>query len=322
MAAPRVAPPTFRSHNPGVGSEPLHGVEARIRSGQLREALKDLDQAAVRFKSAGDVAGLRDVLELATRIEPHLSGRGERAKLKQIAYAATQNIKFIERRTGGRTESADESTDLVLASPSSPAPLRPAEILPATPLNSLSPKGRQAIEQGLLPDERVKVAIRGTGSAAIVGTDRRAFIFKRGFTAGATFGHKLASFAYENIVGIEVHTGALTGAVVIHVPGAASVSTSYWQNSKSDPHKAYNAIPIARPYGPAQDGAAQLRAAISEFASGKRASSSHATSPEKPAIPGASDPLEALRKLGELRDAGILTAEEFEAKKADLLSRL
>ena len=31
--------------------------------------------------------------------------------------------------------------------------------------------------------------------------------------------------------------------------------------------------------------------------------------------------MEQLRKLGELRDAGILTDEEFAAKKADIVSR-
>jgi hypothetical protein len=35
-----------------------------------------------------------------------------------------------------------------------------------------------------------------------------------------------------------------------------------------------------------------------------------------------SDVMEQLRKLGELRDAGVLTEEEFEAKKAVLLHRL
>ncbi len=34
------------------------------------------------------------------------------------------------------------------------------------------------------------------------------------------------------------------------------------------------------------------------------------------------DVTEQIRKLGELRDEGVLTDEEFEAKKADLLSRL
>jgi hypothetical protein len=36
----------------------------------------------------------------------------------------------------------------------------------------------------------------------------------------------------------------------------------------------------------------------------------------------APDPIEQLRKLGELRDAGILTEEEFSAKKTDILSRM
>ena len=36
----------------------------------------------------------------------------------------------------------------------------------------------------------------------------------------------------------------------------------------------------------------------------------------------AADPMEQLRKLAELRDAGILTQEEFDAKKTDILSRM
>lgn len=40
------------------------------------------------------------------------------------------------------------------------------------------------------------------------------------------------------------------------------------------------------------------------------------------ASPEQSDPIDQIRKLAELRDAGILTTEEFEAKKADLLSRM
>jgi hypothetical protein len=34
------------------------------------------------------------------------------------------------------------------------------------------------------------------------------------------------------------------------------------------------------------------------------------------------DTFDQIRKLGELRDAGLLTAEEFDTKKIDLLSRL
>jgi hypothetical protein len=34
------------------------------------------------------------------------------------------------------------------------------------------------------------------------------------------------------------------------------------------------------------------------------------------------DPLEALKRLGALRDSGALTEQEFAAKKAELLQRL
>ena len=36
----------------------------------------------------------------------------------------------------------------------------------------------------------------------------------------------------------------------------------------------------------------------------------------------AADPLDQIEKLGKLRDSGLVTQEEFEAKKADLLARL
>jgi len=39
-------------------------------------------------------------------------------------------------------------------------------------------------------------------------------------------------------------------------------------------------------------------------------------------VPLAPDVMDQLRKLGELRDAGVLTAQEFEAKKVELLARL
>lgn len=50
--------------------------------------------------------------------------------------------------------------------------------------------------------------------------------------------------------------------------------------------------------------------------------------PAEPAAPAAPPPpsgdaiIDQIRKLGELRDAGLLTPEEFEAKKADLLGRI
>ena len=47
-----------------------------------------------------------------------------------------------------------------------------------------------------------------------------------------------------------------------------------------------------------------------------------AKTPDAAAPGDGADVFEQIRKLGELRDAGFLSAEEFDAKKTDLLSRL
>jgi hypothetical protein len=44
-----------------------------------------------------------------------------------------------------------------------------------------------------------------------------------------------------------------------------------------------------------------------------------AAAPAAPAAPAQPDMVEQLRRLGELRDAGILTEEEFAAQKAKIL---
>jgi Bacterial PH domain/Short C-terminal domain len=46
------------------------------------------------------------------------------------------------------------------------------------------------------------------------------------------------------------------------------------------------------------------------------------TTPEPAAVAPAEDPIEQIKRLGELRDAGLVSSDEFEAKKEELLSRL
>ena len=68
-----------------------------------------------------------------------------------------------------------------------------------------------------------------------------------------------------------------------------------------------------------------MRAAISSSRANKRASAQASTpaqpAPTQPAIESstANDTVEQIKKLAELRDQGILTEEEFSAKKAKLL---
>jgi len=48
----------------------------------------------------------------------------------------------------------------------------------------------------------------------------------------------------------------------------------------------------------------------------------HASTPKETAAGSENDILSRIEKLGELKVVGVLTEEEFEAKKKDLLSRL
>ena len=71
--------------------------------------------------------------------------------------------------------------------------------------------------------------------------------------------------------------------------------------------------------------APELRTKLTPFISQLRVAQAQSPAPvEAAAKPSGvdSDPVEQIRKLGELRDQGLLTPEEFEAKKTELLGRL
>ena len=73
------------------------------------------------------------------------------------------------------------------------------------------------------------------------------------------------------------------------------------------------------------DDAKQVKELITSLVLGNHPAQTSAqptTAPPPPAAPAEPDVMEQIRKLGELKDAGLLTEEEFTSKKAELLSRL
>jgi hypothetical protein len=128
---------------------------------------------------------------------------------------------------------------------------------------------------------------------------------------------KFSSFDYRNVSGVQLHLGMITGSAVVDVAGAAPVGSSYWGNGNTDSRKAQNAIRVTKGSRPGPD-AAKVRELITNWHNRQDAA---AGTPAVTATDG-SDVLDQIKKLGELRDAGLLTADEFEAKKTDLLGRL
>ena len=178
----------------------------------------------------------------------------------------------------------------------------------------LHPKANEVLDQNLAPGETVKVVIVGPSSQAIIGTKLRAFVYKKGFMAGATLGSELTSWDYRTIVGVQMHTGMLNGAVVLQVPGHAGSNTSIWKGHDGNPYQAPNAIPVQRPWGRVTEGVALLRHLIHD------AQSALAQAPVVGSA--ASDPIQQIQQLADLHAAGALTEAEFETKKAELLRRI
>jgi Short C-terminal domain len=189
---------------------------------------------------------------------------------------------------------------------------------PLTDRGRLHRKANEALDQNLTAGESVEVIITGPSNQAMIGTSRRVFVYKKGFMAGASFGSELTSWDYRHLVGVQLHTGMLSGAVVLQAPGQSGTATSTWKQGDADPYKAPNAIPIKRPWEPAADGVARLRQLIDE--AHQPPSGVVSASPSSQAQ--APDPIVQLKQLGELRDAGVLTDKEFEAKKAKILGRI
>jgi hypothetical protein len=219
--------------------------------------------------------------------------------VEPTAHPATQQLDSAQ---------SDPTTDLDTEETGSDDLVLPTAD-PETAAQALKLKKRvkSSLEQNLTPGEVIKVIIRGAHGQAIVGTSSRIFVLKPGFMAGASFGAEVTSWSYRSLAGIQVHKGMMSGAVVIQAPGQSGVKTSYWGNSKDDPSKAPNAIPVVGDWSQVQESVVRLRSLIDA-----------AHQPEShPAV--AASMADELAKLAELRSSEILSEEEFQVAKQRLL---
>lgn len=120
---------------------------------------------------------------------------------------------------------------------------------------------------------------------ALVATASHLYTLQSGFRVA------VQQYDYTSITGVEVRTHGGQGDLVLSLPGYTGAHGIHFSSKNSIPDVS----------------------AMAEKIRGRLGSSA------SPATPDAAD---QLRKLGELRDAGVLTDDEFAAKKAELLARL
>jgi Short C-terminal domain len=176
-----------------------------------------------------------------------------------------------------------------------------------TSFNQLNDKARKAINAALEPEEQVVLSIAGEAGSALVATERRVFVFKKGAVSGSAFGKQLNSWDYSNISGVEVKQGITTHAVVVQVPGVAPVTKfGRFANGPNSVWEAPNSIMATKTGVDQAIGA--LRRLIADHQRPSHVNESHH-----------SDPIDQIKRLGGLRDQGLLTEEEFQSKKRQLL---
>jgi hypothetical protein len=147
------------------------------------------------------------------------------------------------------------------------------------------------VKRNMAPGERVLGQVIGSHGQAIVATDHKVLVVKTGAT----------SFDYRNLVGVEVRTGWAMGEFEI-------------VDIKDSPNGLVFNKQDARRF---EAMAAKIREMTGAAHGPGTAVGPQAAAPAtEPSIP------DQIRALADLHAVGILTDEEFGAKKAELLARM
>ena len=169
-------------------------------------------------------------------------------------------------------------------------------------------------EQVLPPDEELYVALKGAVKEYLFCTDKMVYIVKRGYATGHTFGGGAFKMPYANITNAEVDFHLTTGYFELSSGGLQNKPLNYWNNKANDPRKAPNAIALV---------GVNLRDLFEEASRFILEKSNEARNQVVVQMPAPVQPTQSvadqIRELKALVDEGILTQEEFEAKKKQML---
>jgi hypothetical protein len=174
------------------------------------------------------------------------------------------------------------------------------------------PSGLEAaLRQALSSGEQVFVKLRGTYKEALVCTSTRVVILKAGWMTGQLFGTDMFQCPFSNVAGAQVNFHLLTGYFELSAGGMQNSPKSFWNSDKNvNAAKAPNCVSIAG--RERADRFRQACAFIMQRTSGGAGAG----------VRVGENVLDTLARLAKLRDAGVISAAEFQAKKVEILSRL
>ena len=179
----------------------------------------------------------------------------------------------------------------------------------------LPKSAHDGIQNALQPGERLQAIIIGEQKMVLVATDRRVFIFKQGITSGAFFSKQLNSWDYLNISGIQVKSGMTTQVVVVEVYGVPPVTdTSRFGKGPNSAWQAPNAIVLGKKIDLTST-ISMVRRAIAEH----HRPQAHPQAEPDQSLSIAMGRINELKRLGELKNSGLVSEEEFQLLKKQIL---
>jgi PH (Pleckstrin Homology) domain-containing protein/putative oligomerization/nucleic acid binding protein len=128
----------------------------------------------------------------------------------------------------------------------------------------------------------------------VVVTDRRVLFLSEGIGR-----HKLEDFPYDKVTSVQSEKGMVNGGLKIFASGNAAVIEAMYPKERAPE--------------------------IGDYVRSRLHKAPESVAPVAESVPPdavTNDPMEQIRKLGELRDAGLITPDEFEQKKRELLERI
>ena len=170
-----------------------------------------------------------------------------------------------------------------------------------------------AVAEDVIPStEKIYVALKGAFKEYLFCTDKMVYISKKGFMTGHTFGGGSFKMPYANITNAEVVFHLATGYFELSSGGLQNKYLNYWDNDGNSPQKAPNAIALT---------SGELKGQFEQAAHFILEKVSEAKSPNIVQVNQSEQSLaDKIRDLKALVDEGLLTQEEFDAKKRQLLN--
>lgn len=232
----------------------------------------------------------------------------------QAAKLGKQQLDKHKKQATEQPEVASVPAEKTTAKPGTAEPQSTAtpEAKPPELVMPLSGRGEKIVNQNMSEDEKILVKLQGNNGQALVMTNKRLYIVKWGFVAGNTFGGKCVGYEYKNVTALEINKHMVNHIFQVLTPatqhqklqtiGGREKGTNATESDFAITYSNSKVVPL-------------FQVAVNK---GRQIiEKAHETSGSQTAADDGG--LQQLERLAELKDKGILTNEEFQAKKKQIL---